>query len=358
MTTENKPAAAYQHHLQEGLLLNANENSRGLPDVVLEDFLARVPALQLNRYPDDDCKSLRQAYAKHIGVSPDQILAGNGSDQMLQLLISAFISKDRKLLTLSPDFSMYDFYTLSYEGKLCKYPILHGSQVHFSLDEFIHQARDLKPGLILFSSPNNPTGWQISNEELLKLCWAVAPIPVVADEAYVEFADESALDILNNTDNLYITRTLSKAYALAGARVGFLISTRKNIERLRPYRVVYSVNTLSMALAESVLAHAGLFEDMIEKTRAERERLQQAYGELPGLEVLPSAANFLCIAADGDLLQTIREALEEKQIVLRWYEGKNYVRVTIGTREENDQVLDIFRTCIRPRNTDSDGSGN
>lgn len=345
MTTENKKTAAYQHHQQEGLLLNANENSEGLPAVVLEEFMERLPQLQLNRYPDDDCTSLRQAYARYLGVHPDQILVGNGSDQMLQLLISAFISSKSRLLTVTPDFSMYDFYALSYEGTMCKYPILEGEKVHFSLDEFIHQARDLKPGLILFSSPNNPTGKQMSNEDLLKLCWAVAPIPVAVDEAYVEFADHSALQILNQTDNLYITRTLSKAYSLAGARVGFLISTARNIERLRPYKVVYSVNTLSMALAECTLAHADLFEDMAKKTIAERERLAGEYAKLPGITVLPSKANFLCLVTVPKVLEKLKAAFEERKIMLRWYEEKPYVRVTVGTPEENEQVLDIFKAC-------------
>lgn len=351
MTTENKQTAAYQHHKQEGLLLNANENSRGLPAAVLEEFMEKLPSLQLNRYPDDDCSSLRQAYAAHIGVDPNQILVGNGSDQMLQLLISAFISKDSRLLSLTPDFSMYDFYAASYEGALCKYPILDGNDVHFSLDEFIHQARDLKPDLILFSTPNNPTGMQISNEDLRKLCWAVAPIPVVADEAYVEFAQESALNVLDQTDNLYITRTLSKAYSLAGARVGFLISTKKNIERLRPYKVVYSVNTLSMTLAETVLDHADLFEEMAKKTIQERERLFKEYSSLPGLKVHPSSANFLCAAADPALLEKLKNAMEKEQIMLRWYEGKPYVRITVGTPEENDRVLSVFKTCLEAEET-------
>lgn len=346
MTDQPKQSSAYQHHVQTGLLLNANENSRGLPAEVLEDFAGRLPQLALHRYPDDDCQELVQAYADVMGLQPGQILAGSGSDQMLQLVIGTFLKKDDVLLTLDPDFSMYDFYAASYEAQVIKYPLFENGKLSLDLDEFIVSARKLKPSLVLFSSPNNPTGLQLSNEDILKLCWALAPVPVVIDEAYAEFADSTALDLLSQADNLYVTRTLSKAFGLAGARLGFLVSSEQNIEKIRPYRVVYSVNTLSMALGCSVLAHADLFEDMTRQTIQERERMRQTLQQYADIQVPASQANYLLVQAEPALVQALQAAFEQEQIALRFYQDRPYLRITIGTPEENDRVLAVFESVL------------
>ena len=225
-----KDIKEYKTHTQQGILLNANEMSDNLSSFILKEIQEKIINLDFNRYPDNDCIRLREAYSALLNVRIENVLAGNGSDQILGLLIGYFLKKGKTLLTLDPDFSMYDYYCGTYDANLLKYPTRDDGS--FDVENFVRYAIDNKVDMILFSNPNNPTGFLLTNEEIKVMLKQLNTIPVVIDEAYAEFAKESATDLIDQFDNLYITRTLSKAYALAGARIGFLVSNEKNIKHI------------------------------------------------------------------------------------------------------------------------------
>ena len=248
-----KDIKEYKTHTQQGILLNANEMSDNLSSSILKEIQEKIVNLDFNRYPDNDCIRLREAYSALLNVRIENVLAGNGSDQILGLLIGYFLKKGKTLLTLDPDFSMYDYYCGTYDANLLKYPTRDDGS--FDVENFVRYAIDNKVDMILFSNPNNPTGFLLTNEEIKVLLKQLNTIPVVIDEAYAEFAKESATELIDQFDNLYITRTLSKAYALAGARVGFLVSNEKNIKQIHKANVPYVLNCVSQMIAMITLKH-------------------------------------------------------------------------------------------------------
>lgn len=335
-----KKIESYQTQVQTGTLLNANESTANLSDEIINEIKDAIGDIEFNRYPDSDQVELRQAYAKMMGVKIEQVLAGNGSDQMLGLLIGTFLGKDKSLYTFDPDFSMYDYYASAYEANVIKY---HTSpEENFDVDAFIAEGKEKKISMVMFSNPNNPSGVCLSIEEIGKIVRSYPDIPVVIDEAYFEFSDEvSALTLLEEYDNLYVTRTLSKAYGLAGARLGFLISSEKNMSQILPTAVPYALNRISMKIGCIVLAHASEIQKSIQETKQRRNAMYEKVKNLKSICFYPSQANFLygkCEQKDALL-----ELFTKENIVIRNYKGKKTFRITIGNEEENKRVCKVLQ---------------
>lgn len=341
MENNEKLVSAYQSHVHEGILLNANELSQNLNEKIMQEIQQEIPNVLFNRYPDDEYTSLKQAYAKVMNVKPDMVLCGNGSDQMLGLLIGCVISKDDVLVTLDPDFGMYDYYVSMHDGKMKKFAIQAGKDL--DIDALIEFSKGAS--MILFSNPNNPTGNVVSKEKIERLLEAVPEIPVVIDEAYMEFSNESMVDLLDVYPNLFVTRTLSKAFGAAGIRLGFLLSNAQNIEKLSALNVPYSVSRLSQMVGEIVLSHADEFQDLVKETIERRERLIALDQELDLIEIFPSQANFVLVQSEK--IDQIIKAMNDEKITIRVYDNKPYCRITIGNEEENEKVMKVLRKADR-----------
>lgn len=325
----------YTAHQQKGVLLNANESSKNLLPTIRKEIQEAIFDIAFNRYPDDECTEICEAYAHYLGISSDQILAGNGSDQHLGFLIGTFLGKGKKLLTLAPDFGMYDYYASSYEADVVRFVL--DPPASMDVDAFIEFGVQEKPQLVLFSNPNNPTGNYIEPLQIQEICKAF-DCPVVIDEAYGEFAPESSISLLSQCENLYVTRTLSKAFGLAGARIGFLISSVENMKRLKPYHVPYSLNSISMKVGTIVLKHALEFEKEIERIKTERDAfLSKSYRFL---QIAKSDANFLWIQTPH--IEKLLSFFAKKGLNVRQYAHKEYCRVTIGTTEENQWIKEVL----------------
>lgn len=341
MENNEKQVSAYHSHVHEGILLNANELSQNLNEKVMQEIQREIPNVLFNRYPDDGYTSLKQAYAKVVNVKPDMVLCGNGSDQMLGLLIGCTISKDDVLVTLDPDFGMYDYYVSMHDGKMKKFAIQAGKDL--DIDALIDFSKGAS--MILFSNPNNPTGNVVSKEKIERLLEAMPEIPVVIDEAYMEFSNESVIDLLDVYPNLFVTRTLSKAFGAAGIRLGFLLSNAQNIEKLSALNVPYSVSRLSQMVGEIVLSHAGEFQDLVKETIERRERLIALDQKLDSIEIFPSQANFVLVQSEK--IDQIIESMNDEKITIRVYDNKPYCRITIGNEEENEKVMKVLRKADR-----------
>ena len=330
-----KKIKEYKPHNHSGRLLNANEMSEGLDDSIIKELQDQLMDIDFNRYPDNECTLLRKRYANVLQIEKDNILAGNGSDQILGLLIGYFLKRGKCLLTLDPDFGMYDYYCGTYEAKIIKYKTKEDGS--FDVYDFIQYAKMHNVDMILFSNPNNPTGFLLSNE-YLEILLKNMSIPVVVDEAYAEFAKNSAIPLIKDHPNLYITRTLSKAYALAGARVGFLISQKKNIDKLQKANVPYVLNSISQMIAITVLKHAKEFGKRVDQIIENRERLVHMC--FKHIHVFSSQGNFVKVQADN--LKRLLELFENNNVIIRTYPNKDFIRVTIGNKEDLEAVIKIF----------------
>ena len=334
-----KQVMEYQAASTEGIRLNANESSLNLSEEIRSEIASAVMGIEYNRYPDDEETELLNAYAEVSGMKAEELLAGNGSDQMLGLLIGHYLGKGKTLLTLDPDFSMYDYYASAYEADVKKYDT--NDDGSFDMEDFIEYAKDLKPDMILFSNPNNPTGWLVSQEELEQLAKAFCKIPVIADEAYIEFAGvPSCAPLVRTYENFFVTRTLSKAYSMAGVRVGFLIGNVKQMRILKASKVPYALSAVSMVIAKVVLKHSAEFQTAASGTIQRREAMLEKLASMERAEFYPSNTNFIFGRSDDK--QELLDLFEEAGITIRNYDNDSF-RITIGTEAENKAVLKVLQ---------------
>lgn len=328
------------------ITLNANEAAVNLYEdniLPLRDVLSNI---SLNRYPEDEALKLREAYGKYAGVQENNIISGNGSDEMLNLIISSTISKGKKLLTLDPDFSMYDFYVSQQEGEVVK--VKPENDLVLEVNKFIEIGKEQKVDLIIFSNPNNPTGAVVKPKDIIKILEAFPEIPVVVDEAYYEFYGESMIRYIDTYKNLIVTRTLSKAWGLAALRVGFLIACQEKIQKLLKFKVPYNVNSISQALATESLKYVELVKDNTEIVISEREKL---FKELKRIEekssldikFYPSKGNFIY----GEILEkeTFISKLKSNNISIRDFNNENF-RITVGTSLENKILIEVLQEIL------------
>lgn len=336
-----KSIEAYTTHQQDGILLNANESPYSLREVVQKEVVEAIKEMDFNRYPDDAHQELYEAYAKVMNLKPEQLLVGNGSDQMLGLVIGTYLNRDKTLYTLSKDFGMFDYYASNYEAKVEKYNVNEDGS--FDVDDFIQYGKEKNVDLVLFSNPNNPTGHCLNKEEIIKIVSSF-DCPVLIDEAYMEFSNQSVLEYIDQYENLLVTRTLSKAYGLAGLRVGFLVTNEKRMESLRTLKVPYSVNCVSAKIATIVLNHYDDIQIVIQQTTSYRDEMLDKILLFRFMEFFPSQANFIYgKCEDKELMLSL---FQEANIQIRDFKGTDYFRITIGNKEENEAVLYVLQSFV------------
>lgn len=339
-----KKITNYQTDQSHGLLLNANESPDNINKEILDEIKSALEHVDFNRYPEDSSSKLINAYSKYIGVDPECIIAGNGSDEMLGLLLGLNMEPGKKLYTITPDFSMYDYYTSMHRGDIIRYD--NGADKDFNVDDFIKMGIDEEVDMILFSNPNNPTGKLISREDIRKILETFRDILVVVDEAYVEFCDGSMVKELNNYANLIITRTLSKAFGVASIRCGFLLTNPRMAASIRTYKVPYNVNTLTQTVGTIVLEHSDLMIRKVDEIRYNRDLLYKNLIELEldRFKFYPSNSNY--IFGITSIKDEMLKEFEKANIVIRNYEGPQF-RITIGNKSDNERVLEVFKRLGR-----------
>lgn len=323
-----------QEKIQREIKLDANEypsSPSWLKKYSVEAFLETC-----NRYPEIDSLSLRIALAKKYQKKPNQILCGNGSDELLSLIFQRFIKKDDKIITLSPTFSMYSIFTSIQDANILSYSCLDA----FYFEKFIDFVAKENPKMVILCNPNNPTGHIFSPLEILSLRNAFSGI-LLLDEAYMDFSDQSFLPFLEKEKNIIIAKTFSKAYGLAGLRVGFVISDEDTIGELNKIKPPFNLNQFSATLAMDALE-----EDCICTMKAqiieERNYLLNAFQEFSKeMKVYPSHANFIFIQTSNIPLFDI--LLSHKIIIRKFQELPYHFRITVGTREENQQLIDSMK---------------
>jgi len=330
--------------------LNVNENPYP-PSAELAESMAAAAgrvAGELNRYPDREFSELRRGLADYLnrdggsGITPAMVWAANGSNEVMQQLLQAFGGPGRTALSFAPTYSMYPEYA---RNTLTAWETGHREE-DFTLD--LAAARDLvaerRPSLTLVPSPNNPTGTALPLAAVTMLCETVGDDGlVVVDEAYAEFRREgtsSALALLPQHRNLVVTRTMSKAFALAGARLGYLAAAPEICDALRIVRLPYHLSATTQATALVALGHAAELLGQVDTLRRERDATV-SWLRSQGLAVADSDANFVLFGTFADR-HAVWQGLLDRGVLIRETGPEGWVRVSIGTAEEMAQ----FRTAL------------
>ena len=345
--------------------LNVNENPYPLDPEVVEAICRRVgeEAPGLNRYPDREHEGLRKALAAYLkeesqaALEPEQVWAANGSNEIMLQLFQAFGGPGRTVLGCDPTYSMYPEYA---RDTFTDWELAHRlPDFRLDMETTIERIKALGPAMVLVTSPNNPTGTPLPMEELTRLLEVCAQVHVsgadqsarpivVVDEAYIEFRDPgtpSAVSLIGRYDHLAVSRTMSKAFAFAGARVGYLAASRGIIDAVRIVRMPYHLSALTQAAALAALEHTDLQLARVGKLRETRRKTagwlsEQEYHGQP-LTVVPSASNFILFGIFPDR-DAIFGAMKEAGVLIRAVGPEGYLRVCMGT----DAEMERFRGTL------------
>lgn len=320
------------------IALNVNENSHPLPEAVATDIVraVAVEVLGLNRYPDREFTRLREALARYSGVRIDQVWAANGSNEVLQQVLQAFGGPGRSVLGFRPTYSMYP---LLAEGTGTRWVAADRGPDFAITEQLATEAiAQHRPDLVFLCSPNNPTGTPVELDVIAAAYDATDGI-VVVDEAYAEFDDRpSAITLLPGRPRLLVSRTMSKAFAFAGARLGYLLGDPAAIDALRLVRLPYHLSALTQAAATAALEHADELLATVADIKVQRDRLLAELPEL-GFPVHESAANFVLFSGVDDP-QAMFEALRAQGILIRDVGIPGHLRVSAGTEAETTAFLE------------------
>ncbi len=315
--------------------LDANESSYGF-----ENLIKSVSDIETNRYPDPEAKELRKVVARQWAVSPDNVLHGNGSDELIHYLIMTF---GGPVMYPVPTFSMYGIISRASGERTIEVSL--NREFDIDLDKTFRIIKKDKPRLIFLSSPNNPTGNCFSSEAMLRIIAGSGAI-VVVDEAYHPFSSRRGfLPFLNDYENLLIMRTLSKI-GLAALRVGFLIGKAEIIKEINKVRLPFNVNSYSQAIALRILKERRVIDKAIKRIVTERKRLYSAMSQMRGIKPFPTEANFILFKVDEP--ERVYKALLKRGVLIRNMNNqlKGCLRVTVGNEKENSLFLQALEKVL------------
>lgn len=326
--------------------MDANESPWDLPKNIRETLAQElIDGGGLNRYPDSNASNLREAIAKYCKTQPSQILVGAGSDELIGILTTAFIDKGDAVLYPTPSFGMYRIFTLMAGGNPIEVPL--GEGYEYDIDAFNLAISKYSPKLLFLCSPNNPTGNAMDPNEAKDLIRNF-PGVVVIDEAYAEFSNKTMLNFIDEFPNLVILRTFSKAFGLAGLRIGYCVSNPGLVGQLAKVKPPYNINSFSQRAATLILENVDIVNQRIQEVISQREFLYQALKErlkeVPKVKVYPSEANFLLLRIpDGN---AIWQELLNRGFLVRNFTGHPYLedslRITIADKDTNLKFLNAM----------------
>lgn len=326
------------------IALNVNENTHPIPDAVASDILddIAVALRDVNRYPDREFTTLREGFAEYLGhgLTADQIWAGNGSNEVLQHILQAFGGPGRTAFSFAPTYSMYPLIAQGTGARWVSAP----RQPDYTItpDDAAAQVADADPDVVLLCSPNNPTGTAL-DLDVVEAVYEASRGIVVVDEAYQEFAPRdaaSALTLVEGRPRLAVSRTMSKAFAFAGARVGYLAADPAFIDALRLVRLPYHLSALTQAAAVAALRNADVMLGMVQEIVEQRDRISATLEAL-GYTPHESGANFVLFGGVADP-QRVWQQLYDRGVLIRDVGIPHHLRVTAGTEAETTAFLDAL----------------
>lgn len=328
--------------------LDAMENPYTWPEQVKEDWLQLIKECPINRYPDPEAKALLATLRQTNKISAQSgVLLGNGSDEIIQLLLMA-VPEQSCVLAPSPSFVMYQQVALSLGLNYQSTPLLADS-FELDLPAMLKTIEQTKPALIFLAYPNNPTGNLFSAEAIMSII-EHAPGLVIVDEAYAPFANASFIETLTDKPNLLVMRTVSKL-GLAGLRLGFIVGDAAVIEQLNKIRLPYNINSLTQVTAEFALKNQALFDQQTQQICLDRAIILAQLNQLPHLTAYQSAANFILFRTGENQAARVFEALKAQGILIKNMSPQGGIltdclRVTIGQPEENKAFIEALTSIM------------
>ncbi len=329
------------------VMLDANESPYSLPINIIDEIKSRIPYEKLNRYPDPRAYKLCSKISDYVGhgISGDMIIAGDGSDELINIIISSYVGKGRKVLIPTPTFSVYSIYSKVNEGSVI--PFNRDKDFNVDIDEMIDCINRERPELVFLCNPNNPTGTLTDREDIIKLLERCKSM-IVIDEAYFEFCNITCVDLVKKYKNLIILRTFSKAWGMAGIRLGYLISNKGVIDELLKVKPPYNVNSITQEIGITILDHIEYMKKNTSSILKERDYIIRHLKSIDKIKVYDTYANFIFLKVpDADMLC---RALRDLSIGIRNFNNcqgiSNHVRVGVGQRHENDQLIEKIKELV------------
>ena len=337
-----------EHPEGEGWIkLNINENAYPPIKEILEDINSALENKDLLRkYPDPLALELRKAILNQLLRDKDTltnrntVFIGNGSDEVLDVIFKVFVNPGDEVIIFYPTFNLYKVLATLYDAKINEIKL----NDDFSIPESIY---DQKGKLLFINSPNDPNGKSFDNDMILKICYNFPGI-VVVDEAYADFSDYTCLPLLKDVQNLIVCRSFSKTFSIASLRIGYALADATIVKEMNRVKLPFNTNHIAQIAAISCIKHRNKVYEQNKKIIAERKRLSEKLNNYNGISVLPSDANFIFIKFN-DKSKTLKFLwdLKDLKILVRHFSKPglyNYIRISIGTKEENNKFLEVFNS--------------
>ncbi len=320
--------------------INQNENPWDAPARIRQESLRRLAGRAWSRYPDFIPANLHERLADFTDWTADGIIAGNGSNELIQALLMVTVEKGKRVLISEPTFALYKQISTVLGGEVLSVPL--NQELKFDTPALLRAVQSFKPDVTILCSPNNPTGCQLDDLELVSLLKLSAGF-VVIDEAYSEFSGHTVVPLLREHRNLVVLRTFSKAMALAGLRIGYLLTSPELAREVSKAVLPYNLNFVSQTAAEVVLEmYVAELKSLVEQIIIERERLYKGINKIAGLHPVSSRANFMIVRSELDPKFIFDELLKRDILirdVSRYPMLQNFFRVSVGTPAENNLLL-------------------
>lgn len=327
-------------HLPQCIKLDANENPFPWPAEMRESLYAEK--LAFNRYPDGMGGDLKKALGTYTEISPQGILIGNGSDELIQLILLTFGGSGKSLIIHPPTFGMYQIYARLTDTTVVEVPLLNG--LDLDTEQMLKAALSPEAHVVIICNPNNPTGSLFPREDILRLVRESGKI-VVVDEAYAEFSEETLIPELENYPNLVILRTFSKSFGMAGLRLGYLLGPPETIALINKVRPPFNVNSFSQKAGILALDYLAEYQAQIQQIKDETLKLQEGLTQLPDVVVYPTRANFILFKPadpDGWAAELLKRGFLVRNMGVLPVLGK-CLRISAGLPEENERFLRAIR---------------
>jgi histidinol-phosphate aminotransferase len=327
--------------------LNQNENPYDVPEAVKRRVLEQALARPWSRYPDFDPQELVEALARFSGWRADGILAGNGSNELIEALLLVTVGEGTRVVIPEPTFTLYALLTAILGGQAVRVPL--AADLEYDGEALLRARREAGASVTIVCSPNNPTGGVLPPGDLRRLC-ADSDALVVVDEAYHEFSGQSAVPLLSEHQNLIVLRTFSKAMGFAGLRMGYLLASPEIVREVNKARLPYNINFFSQAAALAVLEEAPAFGETVGRLIAMRDQLARDLAALPGVRVFPSRANFILFELVDKDPRKVFEDVFVRGVLIRdvtaYPRLARCLRVSVGNEEENAAFLRALRESL------------
>jgi histidinol-phosphate aminotransferase len=337
-----RPLAAYGPPRDPAAVpLHLNESPTDLPPELKRELCARIERSDWSKYPITEGARLAEDLARAWTLDASGILVGNGSNELLQLLLFACLDPGDAMVVVAPSFSLYSLQAAALGARIVEVPLRGGGSFGFRVDDILRAAREANAKLVLLGSPNNPTGTTMSREEALRLALE-APGLVGIDEAYRDFCGQDFAPLLRDASRLVLFRTFSKALAAASLRCGALLAAPSLCAELRKVQLPYNLSAVTCLAARTLIARPELVRERVELVIRERERLAAALRTL-GCTVHPSGANFILFEQDRRPASELHKALFARGVLIRNVSTardlSHALRVSVGLRAANDAFL-------------------